>query len=270
MNTKSISDEALSVIDRYLHFKIANAVCSIPYFNNKTIRARAALRTYIGKGSLSDISDEIQSLIFKNHVDKKTITDESLKKFLIDNNIGIECSGFTYYVLDAESKKRNKGNLKKHLRFVNCHGIIGKIRCSLRPIENCDVATFSSNQNSHTVSINDVNVGDMITMTGNIESDEATLTPTEMHRDERDHILVIHKIDYDNSIPKTIYYSHAVAYPEDGVYGGGIRQGEIKVSNLGNPITTNTWIEDGKTAENNRLFTRATKSKTEIRRLNWF
>jgi hypothetical protein len=270
MNTKFISGRALSVIDQYLHFKAGNAVCSVPYFNNKTTRARAALRTYIGKGSPKDVFEEVQALVLKNHADLNALTDVSLKKLLVDNSIGIECSGFAYYTLNAESGERGKGALDKHLSFVNCRGLIGKIRCSIRPAENCDVSTFADDKNSRAISVKEAQPGDIITMTGSKENSELSSAPAEPRRGERDHILIIHRIEYQNFIPCSIYYSHAVAYPQDGIYGSGIRQGRIDISFPDKPITEAAWSEDGKTGDGNLLFLRAQRSRTEVRRLKWF
>jgi hypothetical protein len=135
---KQLSEKALSSIDGYARFKIGNAVCSVPYFNNKKVGSRATLRTYIGKGSPADIREETQELLKKTHVDAARLSGETLHKLLVDNNIGIECSGFVYHVLNAESISRNGQSLNKQISFVNCGGLLGKMRCSLRPAENCD------------------------------------------------------------------------------------------------------------------------------------
>lgn len=270
MNTKFISNRALSVIDQYLNFKVGNAVCSIPYFNNKTVRARAALRTYIGKGSPKDIFEEVQALVVKNHIDMSALTSEALKKLLVDNNIGIECSGFTYYTLNAESEERGRGTIDKQLSFVNCGGLIGKIRCSLRPAENCDVITLASDKNSRIIPVKEIQVGDIVTMVGSGSNSEPVTAQVESRKSERDHILVIHRIEYQNFIPSIVYYSHAIAYPEDGIYSNGIRQGQIDILYPDKPITEAVWTENGKTGDEDLLLVRARKSKTEIRRMRWF
>jgi hypothetical protein len=257
MNTKTLSTRALSVIDQYLRFKVGNAVCSVPYFNNKAVRARAALRANIGKGSPKDIFDEMQTLIVRQHISLESLTDESLKKLMAENNIGIDCSAFAYYVLNAESEESGKGSIDRHLSFTSCRGIIGKIRCSLRPAENCDVATFAHDKNGKTISITDVLPGDYITMTGGPD------------QSDRDHILVIHQVEYQNGIPIKIHYSHIVAYWEDRLYGSGIRQGEIEITNPAKSIVEQRWT--GENSENiDRISARAKTSRTEIRRLRRF
>ncbi len=258
MNTKTLSNRALSIIDQYLHFKVAEAECSVPYFNNKTVRARAALRSTIGKGSPQEIFEEIKGILVKSHVNESLITSDLLKKTLTDNNIGIDCSAFTYYVLNSECEDLKKGHLDKHIHFINCHGLIGKMRCALRPIENCDVATFADDINSKIILIKEIQPGDIITMLGGPDNSD------------RDHVLVIHQVEYQNFIPTKIHYSHSVAYPEDGIYGTGIKQGIIEIIKPEASIAEQSWTENGKSNQENRIFLRAQKSKTELRRLHFF
>jgi hypothetical protein len=271
MNTKIISNRALSIIDQYKNFKVGNASCSVPYFNNKTRKTRAGLRVSIGKGSPKEIFDEAQDLIIKNHLEINTLTNDSLKGLLVDNNIGIDCSAFVYYILNAENKERNKGHIDRHLSFISCHGIFGKIRCSFRPVENCDVATFAHDKNSRTISIKKAEPGDIITISGiPLTNISESLETIRLEKSDRDHILVIHEIEYQNFIPTIIRYSHAIAYPEDGKYDSGIRHGEIQIAYPEKSIVEQRWIENNKEGEMNRLFIRTRKSKTEIRRLKWF
>ena len=206
MISKSLSQKSLSVIDGYANFNFAGTTCSVPYFNNKTTRSRAGLRAQIGKGSPTEIRDELEIILKKERIDERTINKDSLKKILVDNNIGIECSGFAYHVLKAESESRNL-DLGKKIKLINCKGIIGKVRCFLRPIENCDVATFADDQNSSIIQLSQIKPGDIITM-------------AKEHEDAmRNHIMIIKEVEYENNLPITFTYVHAVAYPEDGLYG---------------------------------------------------
>lgn len=257
MTTSNLSPEALSVIDRYLRFRIGEAVCSVPYFNNKTTRSRMTMRTFVGKGSPDDILDETKSLLIKQHLDPSVLTGEALKKLLTESNIGIDCSAFAYYALDAESDHAGMGPLESKLEFVNCTGILGKMRCSLRPAENCDVATFAADANSQVVSLKDAKPGDIITMTGGTDGGE------------RDHILVVHQVDGESDAIVRIHYSHALAYPQDGIYGTGVKQGTIQITSPDKSLTDQLWIEGDTEGDSNPIYIRATKSKTELRRLKW-
>jgi hypothetical protein len=258
MTTKTLSPRALSVIDQYLHFRIGAAVCSVPYFNNKIAKTRASLPVRVGKGSPKEISEEVEALVVKNHVDIDRLADESLKKLLVDNNIGIDCSGFAYYVLDAESEDLRKGSLRKNLRIVRPMGFFSRFSYAMHPEKNVDVALLADDKNSQVVSLKGLRAGDLVTMmTGSSE-------------DERNHVLIIHNVDYEHLLPVRLHYSHAIGYPEDGLYGSGIKQGVIEITEITKPITEQRWIEGGKTGGENRLFMRAHKSKTELRRLKWF
>ena len=136
--------------------------------------------------------------------------------------------------------------------------LFGKIKCMFRPIENAGVQTFAHEKNSKVIPIKDVQVGDMITMVGGPDNGE------------RDHILIIYQVEYQNFIPMTIHYTHAVAWPTDGEYGHGIHEGKIDILDLNKSLIEQRWTENDKIGEENYTFTRAQKSVTELRRLRWF
>lgn len=243
MNTKLISQQALDIISQYKNFQIGNAVCSVPYFNNKTTKQRAALGVFIGKGSPKDIYDEVRGLLIKEKIAETSLTSETLKRLLVDKNLGIDCSGFISHVFDISSKK---------VHFPFAKGILGKLKAKVRPIENTDVATLADNSNSKVISLKETEPGDIITMLNN---------------DERDHVLLINQIEYQNFLPVTIHYVHAVAWPTDGEYGHGIHEGKIEITDLNMGILEQRWIENNKMGNENYTFTRGQKSLTELRRL---
>ena len=255
MNTKVISDQSLTMINQYRNFHIDSAICSVPYYNNRVAGRRAALRVEVGKGSPKDIYEELKHIFLKNKVDTKLLTSESLKKIMVENNIGIDCSGFAYFVLNEESLSRKKGSLSRKLHH-------DRFLAMFRPIINTSVLTFADNRNSKVIPIKDAQVGDIITMVGGTEGGE------------RNHILVINQIEYQNFIPVTLHYVHAIAWPTDGEYGHGIHEGKIELTNLEKKLTEQRWIELEKdssvNADENYTFSRARQSTTELRRLNWF
>lgn len=258
MEIKRLSEKALSVFDSYMNFTLGNSICSIPYFNNKRTNRRAAFRVLIGKGSIKDIHDEIEQMVIIDKININNLSSESLKKYLVENNIGIDCSGFAYYILEAENESRGYGKLDKNLRFPLCKGFIGKIKCSMRPIENAGVQTFAHNDNSKSVLMKDILPGDMITIIGVGEDDD------------RDHILIVKEIEYSDGVPNVIRYIHTMHWPTDGEYGHGIKEGEIVVRNPNDNILDCIWREDDKDGVENYTYKKAKNSHTEIRRLKWF
>lgn len=249
MNTKILSEGANAIIDQYK---------DVPYFNNKTTGRRGALRVQVGKGSPKEIFDEIKELSFIQKVDTKSLDSSGLKKFMVDNNIGIDCSGFAYFILNEESISRGKGTIDKHLHFLRGNNIFSRLIAKFKPVTNTDVLTLADNKNSKVISNKDAKVGDMITMVGGTEGGE------------RNHILIINQIEYQNSIPMTLHYIHAVSWPTDGEYNHGIHRGKIEITDVNKNILEQRWIELEKEGEENYTYSRAKKSTTEIRRLKWF
>ncbi len=266
MDTKTLSPAALAVIDGYLHFSVGNATASVPYFNNKTVRARASLRARIGKGSVDDIREELESALIRQHIRRDSLTSESLAKLLADSGLGLDCSAFAYYILDAESRSRGLGHINKRITFTNRRSPLGKMFSYLRPVENCDVKALASDLNSRIVPLSDVQPGDMITMLGN---GEAAANATNK---ERDHILVVSAVARgggDSGARTRISYAHAIAYPEDGLYRTGVKQGEIEAVSSTGALVDQVWRESGSLESARAIFERARASKTELRRLKW-
>jgi hypothetical protein len=258
MQTKLLRVEALAVINQYQNFNIGSAVCSIPYFNNSHMRLRGGLRAQVGKGDPKDILEEAGHIAIPRKINLKALDSMTLKKFLVDNNIGIDCSGFAYYVLDAESKARGKGSLRSHITFINGSGIIRKILNKLYPEKNVGAITLADNKNSSVIALHEVEAGDIITMIGDLNSKI------------RDHVIIIHEVERRDGVPSLLHYTHSIAWPQDGEYGHGVRQGTIKITDAEKPLTEQEWIEANATGIDNYTLTRARESKTEIRRLNWF
>jgi hypothetical protein len=278
MNSKLLSKKSLGTIDHYLHFRVGNSeACNIPYFNNNHKVVRAGLRATIGKGSPRDIYDEVEiELVKKGDLPGTAVMpsgeikggtfipgaigSESLKHFLVDRNIGIDCSGFAYYVLSAENESRGGKSFERQLHFPFCKGILGKIRSKMRPAENADVATLAHDSNSRAVPLKDIEPGDIVTMLNTMNKEDRI----------RDHVVVVHQVEYQNFIPTTIHYSASIAWPSDGQYGHGVRQGTIEITDINKPIAEQKWTEAEKTGPENYTLMRAAKALTEIRRLRWF
>jgi hypothetical protein len=280
MNTKLISKPALETIDQYLHFKVGTAECAVPYFNNKKGMRRAGLREAIGKGSPKEIFDEVEIIGMKEKIKAETWIDDSLKKFMCDSDIGIDCSGLAYYILEAENKARGKGSMDRHLTFPN-RNLFRRLAAKFRPVENADVLTFSNDKNSMSIDMQKIEPGDFITMTANQETGQENKNKDKKNNfqedasrqnksGERNHIVVIHQVDYQNFIPTTIHYTHSIAWPDDGQYGHGVRQGVIEILEPTKELLDQKWIEKERTGQENPTYLRAKISKTEIRRLKWW
>ena len=137
----------------------------------------------------------------------------------------------------------------------------------MRPVENAGVSTLAHDKNSSVVDMINVTPGDIITMINRSVEEGGDGR-------ERDHVLFIHQVDYQNFKPLTIHYSHSIAWPSDGVYGHGVRQGMIEIIDIKKPLTEQRWTEADKigTSSNiatceNYTYARSMKARTQIRRM---
>jgi hypothetical protein len=256
---KTLSQPAQKMIDHYEHLHIGNKKIRCPYFNNKKTNVRAALRVLVGKGTPKNIEEEALIISLKNKIDLTELDKKTLRTFLIDHNLGIDCSGFVYHVLDAELQATKKSSLKKTLTFPFAKNFIRKSISKLRSVENTNVKTLAHEKNSKKIPLQEIMPGDMITMIGTGQQHDL------------DHVLLVTEVETTDkkNIPTKITYTHALQWKTDGKYNHGIKSGTITVTNTKKLLITQTWEEDGeKTKEKNETYWRAKTANTlEIRRL---
>ncbi len=255
-NMKTLSEEAKKTINSFFNLKIAKNTVKTPYFNNQYSKVRAGLRVLIGKGSATEIEEEAKIISLKQKINLEDLSEENARKFLTDNNLGIDCSGFAFYVLEAEVKAKLKGNLSKSIRFEKA-SFARKLIRKIRTIENINVQTLTLDSNSKKISLKNIKPGDFI------------ITLKSGSKSDRDHIVVIEKIVYQDQVPKTIHYAHSLQWSTDILDEHGVRRGKIEIIDIEKSITEQNWIEQEKTNQQNETFTRFRDGKeTEIRRLN--
>ncbi len=242
MPSKNLSSKSMKVISGYLHLPIPGHSVVCPYFNNKRNKVRAGLRVLLGKGSVDDICKEIELITLREKIDLRKMSDEDLSKLMVEKNIGIDCSGFAYYVLDQELKESGNGSLRKALYFPFAKNPIRKLLTFLRPVENTNVKTLSHEKNAREISLLEIMPGDMIVvLSGNKFSNP-------------DHIMLVHEVEIEGSNLKTIRYTHSFRWPTDGQYFHGVRQGNIEIIDRKNRILQQKWTEQGVTGEANKTF----------------
>lgn len=224
----SLSPQALEVIQKYFQLPFPGKQISCPYFNNRRARLRGGLRAMIGKGSPEDIVEEATIFSLREKVDLNKLNNEELKKFLINHNLGIDCSGLVYHILDAEMQARGKGSLHKVLKRPWFKNPLRKFLVKLRPIENTGVGTFHHEVNSFEIKLSEIQPGDMIIIMG------AGL------KQDYNHVLLVESV---NSELGTLNYIHSFQYPTDGQYNHGVRQESITITDTNKNLLEQTWSE---------------------------
>ena len=252
MNT--LSPEAQKVIEKYLWLPLGSG-CQTPYFNNKRKKIRGGLRALVGKGLPEEIAEEAEMFSIRERIGIKKMASADLKKFLIERNLGIDCSGLAYHILEAESLAKVGKSLRKTVTPWN--GFKRRVIHFFRPSENSGVSTFSHSKNSIAVSEKEIKAGDFISLIG---------TGVEK---KYNHMMVIESVETDGDAKK-INYIHSYMWPEDGLYNHGVRRGSIAIK-ADAPIISGHWSEKEKTGKNNYTFLSAQKAKDiSIRRLRVF
>ena len=267
MNT-GLSPNALKTIHDYLNLPfvgISGARC--PYFNNARLGQRGQLKVLIGKGSPEEIAEEakiISTQYRKNIFDKNGVLNahidhpaeheqaECIRQFLVDNNLGVDCSGFVTNVLQKHFAETAGVDLAKKLFVTSKKNFLRWIIGRLRPVEQISVAVYANEKN--TMIINDLRMiqpADLIILlkTG----------PNKNHN----HILLVEEVGENK-----IRYAHARAWSSDGKYGHGVSQGIIIITDPKKGLLEQAWEEKGKIGEDNETYLEAKQADIlEIRRI---
>jgi hypothetical protein len=269
-----LSPRAEQVIKNYLNLPFSDiSGVRCPYFNNARLAQRGQLRVLTGKGSPEEIVEETKIISLQYHAglfDKEghcclhdehpgasTIPDD-IRKFLIDHNLGIECSGFVTHVLREHFKQTKQIDITKKFSITSPKNILRWLISKLRPIENMSVKIYTDDKNTTKVAAPDIGYnyqkiepGDVITI---LETGPAK---------KRNHIILITNTEND-----VIHYVHARAWSSEGKYGHGVTEGNFKIINPQADLTNQQWTEKEKTGNENETYQEIKDARlVEIRRI---
>jgi hypothetical protein len=246
-----LSAQAQQIIRDYHTLPFENHSVTTPYFNNQLSKVRGGLRALIGKGTPEDIVEEAKIIAVRDRIDFSKVSDAEIKKFLVDHNLGVDCSAFAYYILNAECEAQGHGTLPTKLFFPHAKSLMRKIITKFRPVENCDVVTLAHERNSREVSLSEVQPGDMIILwrTGI----EHTLN----------HVLIVTEVN-----GKKISYVHTFRWSKEGQYEHGVRTGTIIITDPKKNLSEQIWEEKNTTGTENETMQHVKMAEiTEMRRL---
>lgn len=254
LNQTKLSAQAEKIITDYLNlpFPIQGVRC--PYFNNAKLRQRGQLKVLIGKGAPQEILEEAHIIATQYKQDIFSFTDpEQIRKFLIENNLGVDCSGFITNVLKEEFAALGT-DLTKRIFITPKTNILRWLISRLRPVEQISVQVYANDKNTEVIyNLSEIKAGDLIVMlkTG----------PNKNH----DHILLVTETNGN-----IIHYAHARAWSSEGRYGHGVASGTITITEPDKSILYQTWEEKNKTNEDNETFIEARQATIlQIKRLRF-
>ena len=256
-----LSPAAEKLINQYFNmpFPGVNGV-RCPYFNNSRRRSRGQLRALVGKGTPEEIVAESKIISIQHHlgifendcsVCKQNISPDDIRKFMIDHDLGIECSGFVSQALRAHYRETKNIDFARRIYIYPPAKFFRYLISILRPIENISVQVLADDKNSAVVELKDAAPGDIITM--------LDTQPGKM----RNHVLLIRDASKDK-----IEYVHAMAWSSEGKYGHGVAKGTIEIIYPKDNLLEQRWDEKNLTDGQNETYLEAKRAKVlQIRRL---
>ena len=265
----SLSPSALKTIHDYLNLPfvgIAGVRC--PYFNNARLRQRGQLKALVGKGSPQEIVEEAKIIsvqyhkdifdkngVFNGHTDHPAEHEqvECIRQFLVDNNLGVDCSGFVTNVLQKHFWETNKINLAKKLFITPKKNFLRWLISRLRPVEQIGVSVYANDKNTVIIDkLSEIQPADLI-----------VILKTGPNK-TRDHILLITEVNGNK-----IKYVGARAWSSEGKYGHGVSEGAIAITHPDKGLLEQTWEEKNKINEDNESYLEAKQASVlQIRRIN--
>lgn len=249
-----LEGKARDVVDKYLALPFGTKP-SCPYFNNKRRKIRSGLRVDKGKGTPEEIAEECAIAAKLARVRIQDLSTDKLKEFLVEQDLGVDCSGFAYHVLNAYSQEHNGRSVQSYIKTLR-KGFSGKLIAKLRPAENIGVATLADDRNSVAMPIAHIKPCDFIVFLGTGKD--------HLYN----HVLLVTSIEREGETTR-ISYTHSYSWPSDGVYDHGVREGDILVH--GEDLLGGTWKERGATGNDNYTFESAQNARTvSTRRLKAF
>lgn len=238
-----------NIIYRYNNLAIGGKHVRCPYFNNKKKTVRGGLRSLIGKGSPEEIVEEAELFAVREKANLSLLSREEIRNFLIEHNLGIDCSGYAFHYYQEIFKKQGK-NFAASISWASKKSLLRKIISRLRPAENCGVRTFADKNNSFEVPLNEVRAGDFIVALTDADSVTA------------DHIFMI-----TERKGNVLSFTHAIAWPKDGTNGHGVHNGKIEIINPEEPVHQARWTDDSLAEEEYSLYLNKVAAGMSVRRL---
>lgn len=263
-----LSASAQKTIHDYLNLPfqgVSGVRC--PYFNNARLGQRGQLKVLIGKGTPEEIVEEAKIIsiqyhkdvfdkngLFKGHLDHPAEHEqvECIRQFMVDNNLGVDCSGFVTNVLGQHFQETAGVDLPRKLFVTPKTNFLRWIISRLRPVEQISVNVYANDKNTDIVKdIQKTQPGDLVVM--------LNTGPNK----NRNHILLIEEVSGEK-----IKYAHARVWSSEGKYGHGVSQGTITITNPEKGLLGQAWEEKNKINENNETFLEAKQAEIlEVRRI---
>ncbi len=220
----TLPKSAQRVVEHYYNINLGGKKVVTPYFMNE--RGKRGRRAFVGKGTPEELEKATQQTAKKHNFNLHAATASQIRAFMIKHELGIDCSGFVSWVLNAIVREKRKKSLWRYINFQMLP-FVARVKSKVRPVENISVKVLTHPKNStHIESILEIKVGDMIRIYGG------------------NHILLISEMTYDNGgNPVGFKYVNSTMY-KDQHYG--IRTGTVKIQDKNKYLIGQEWLDEEK------------------------
>lgn len=249
----SLSPAAQAIVQKYLQLPLVGTTVNAPYFNNQRSHVRAGLPVMVGKGTPEEIVLEAEVQARAKHFVITGAPETEIKKFLVEQNLGVDCSALAYYVLQPEVHAKKNLDLRSSLHFPQAKNIFRKLIIKLRPVQNVNVAVLGDDHNSRAITKQEIQAGDLLFF-WNTGIDK-----------KLNHVLVVTEVN--NNL---VTYVHSFRWRNEGRYDHGVRTGTIGWTNSNTNLLDDVWTEKNKSGTDNDTLQHAREAERfEIRRLKF-
>ncbi|KKQ36340.1 MAG: hypothetical protein US52_C0001G0008 [candidate division WS6 bacterium GW2011_GWA2_37_6] len=220
----SLPNGTKEIIKSYFELPLGGKKVKCPYFMNLK-GERAGLRVMIGKGTVEEIVHEVMVWAQLKGVGLNKMSTEEIRSFMIKKGIGIDCSGFAVYVLDAWFKEIYHAHLWESLHYKD-NSFFAKLRRRLRPVENIGAELLTSEINCTKVThLQEILPGDLIRAKGK--------------QNNAHHVAVITDVFYnDKGIIEKFVYTHSHRFYE---LENGVREGYVIITDPEKELKDQEW-----------------------------
>ncbi len=215
----SLPPKTYNLVQKYANLKIGPHKVACPYYQN--IKGRKSKAVYLGKGLPDKIEYETTHLFRKKGKDLNKYEPASMRLYMANAGIGIDCSGFVSRIIQSLLNEKHLGSLTRSLKPKNSNPL-NLLRHILRPCTNLSADTLTNLTNCVKVrNINGVLPGDLL-------------------RVGQNHLAIVTNIEKSGTKIKKITYYHSTS---DYLEKHGVRKGSILVTKPEGPLENEKWDE---------------------------
>lgn len=248
MRIFSLPSKTKKLEEDYLNLKIGSRKINCPYYQN--LLNKKVKLVFAGKGLPLEIEKEMVKIFRQKNQMKllKKLTPETIRLYLLEADLGIDCSGLVANLLNSFFEEKGLGSLWKFLKFPT-RNPIRLIFSRLKPRSHTSASILTHSLNCVPINLDQTKPADLLKVgTG--------------------HVALIDEVETDNNgRVKRIGYVHSTS---DYLDKYGVRKGKIIITNKEKPLEKQQWNETYR-GENWMLkdFLNAPPEEKGIRRLRF-